>query len=125
MPLGHFQFLLSTFKFLKNLREALENQVFLFEKPLIYVSCTFWPLLLCKIPKKSFEWIQSYVIVPFLGENSPFAPNEFFFFTKTINISSMYLLTSFIVQNSTKYLQQNQSYECVPFLSPKWSICPK
>ena len=37
----------------------------------------------------------------------------------------MYLLSLFIVKNLNKFLQQIQSYDDVPFLGPKWSICPK
>ena len=37
----------------------------------------------------------------------------------------MYLLAPFILQNLKKFLQQIQSYEDVPFLGQKWSICPK
>ena len=37
----------------------------------------------------------------FSGQNGPFAPNENFF-TKTINISSMYFLAPFIEQNFKK-----------------------
>ena len=35
------------------------------------------------------------------------------------------LLAFFIGQFKKKILQQIQSYEDVPFLGPKWSICPK
>ena len=31
----------------------------------------------------------------------------------------------FIVQNFKKFWQQISSFEVVPFLGPKWSICPK
>ena len=30
-----------------------------------------------------------------------------------------------LVQNLEKFSQQIHSYECAPFLGPKWSICPK
>ena len=47
------------------------------------------------------------------------------FLVQTIIITFIYLLALFIVQNLKKFLQQIQSYEDAPFLSPKWSICPK
>ena len=47
-----------------------------------------------------------------------------FFLAQTI-IAFIYLLGLFIVQNLKKILQQIQSYEDAPLLSPKWSICPK
>ena len=47
------------------------------------------------------------------------------FLVETIAITLIYLLALFIVQNLKKFLQRIQSYEDVPFLGPKWSICPK
>ena len=37
---------------------------------------------ICKIEKKSLEWIQSYDDVPFSIQNGPFVPNENFFSEK-------------------------------------------
>ena len=37
----------------------------------------------------------------------------------------MNLLPPFILQNFKKFLERFQSYEDVPFSSPKWSICPE
>ena len=59
-----------------------------------------------------------------------YLPNFFFFFffflfSKTTNIIFMYLLAPFIFQISKKSLGWIQSYEDVPFLSQKLSICPK
>ena len=48
-----------------------------------------------------------------------------FFLVKTIIITFIYLLALFIVQNLKKFLQWIQSYEDVPILGPKWSICLK
>ena len=59
----------------------------------------------------------------FRAKNGPFVMNKFFL-AQTI-IAFIYLLGLFIVQNLTKILQQIQSYEDAPLLSPKWSICPK
>ena len=44
---------------------------------------------------------------------------------QTIIITFIYLLALLTVQNLTEFLQQIQSYEDVPFLGSKWSICPK
>ena len=60
----------------------------------------------------------------FRAQNGPFAMNKIFL-VQTIIITFIYLLALFIVQNLKKFLQQIQSYEDVPFLGPKWSICPK
>ena len=60
----------------------------------------------------------------FWAQNGPFVMNKFFL-VQTIIITFIYLLALFIVQNFKKFLQQIQSYEDVPFLGPKWSICPK
>ena len=37
----------------------------------------------------------------------------------------MYLLASFILQNFKKLLELIQSYDDIPFLGPKWPICPE
>ena len=55
-------------------------------------------------------------------QNGPFAINKFFFDTNHI-IIFIYPLALFIMQNLKKFLQRIQSYEDVPFLGPKWSIC--
>ena len=47
------------------------------------------------------------------------------FLVQTIIITFIYLLALFIVQNLKKFLQWIQSYEDVPILGPKWSICLK
>ena len=45
-------------------------------------------------------------------------------FWKIINITLIYLLAPFIVQNLKKLFQQIQSYEDAQFLGPKWPISP-
>ena len=52
---------------------------FFLKKLLISFSSTYWPLLLCKIPNKFFQPIQSYEDVPFLGPKWPTCQNENFF----------------------------------------------
>ena len=59
----------------------------------------------------------------FRVQNGPFAPNKIFL-VQTI-ITFIDLLALFIVQNLKKFLQRIQSYEDVPFLGTKWSICSK
>ena len=60
----------------------------------------------------------------FQAQNVAFVLNKLFL-VQTIIITFIYLLALFIVQNLKKFLQQIQSYEDAPFLSPKQSICPK
>ena len=60
----------------------------------------------------------------FRAQNGPFVLNKIFL-VQTIIITFIYLLALFIVQNLKKFLQWIQSYEDVPFLGPKSSICPK
>ena len=60
----------------------------------------------------------------FRAQNGPFVMNKFFL-VQAIIITFIYLLGLFIEQNFKKILQQIQSYEDAPLLSPKWSICPK
>ena len=59
----------------------------------------------------------------FQAQNGPFVLNKFFL-VQTI-ITFIYLLVLLIVQNFKKFLLGVQSYEDVPFLGPKWSICHK
>ena len=60
----------------------------------------------------------------FRAQNGPFALNKIFL-VQIIIITFIYLLALFTVQNLKKFLQWIQSYEDVPFLGPKWSICPR
>ena len=60
----------------------------------------------------------------FWAQNSPLVMNKIFLL-QTIIITFIYLLALFIVQNLKKFLMQIQSYDDVPFLGPKWSICTK
>ena len=52
-------------------------------------------------------------------QNGPFVQ------VQTIIITFIYLLAISIVQNFKKFLQRIQSYDDVPFLGSKQSICPK
>ena len=59
----------------------------------------------------------------FRTQNGPFVLKSFL--VQTITNAFIYLLALFIVQNLKKSSQQIHSYEDVPRLGPKWSICPK
>ena len=60
----------------------------------------------------------------FWAQNTPISPEQNFL-VQTIIITFIYLLAFSIVQNFKKFLQRIKSYEDVPFLGPKSSICPK
>ena len=75
-------------------------KIFFWYKPLLLLSSTYWHFSLCKILKKLFQWIQSYEDALFLGPKWSICPQ--FFFLKIINISLIYLLALFIVQNFKK-----------------------
>ena len=62
-------------------------------------SLTSWSLSLWQIGKKSLEWIQYYVSTPFLGPKWTINPEIIFFFKKTIDITFIYLLDPFIMQD--------------------------
>ena len=81
------------------------------------------PLSLYKIVKQSLQWIQSCEDVPFWLLNDPFARQKFFL-EKTIFFSSTYWPLSLCKIKKKKILEPIQSYEDMPFLHPKWSICP-
>ena len=55
-----------------------------------------------KFQNKSLEWIKSHNNMTFFSQIWPTHPKSDFFFMKTMNISSMHLLTPFIVQNFKK-----------------------
>ena len=79
------------------------EQIFFWHKPLLLLSSTYWPFSLCKILKNSYSGSQVMRIHHFWDQNSPFAPNIFFFFfLRIINIILIYLLAPFIVQNLKK-----------------------
>ena len=60
----------------------------------------------------------------FRAQNGQLVMNNFFL-VQTIIVTFIYLLALFIVQNLKKLLQWIPSYKDMPFLDPKWSICPK
>ena len=70
---------------------------FFLRKHLIKFSCTYQPLSLNKIKKKSLDPIQSYGDVPFLGQKWPICPKQIFL-VKAINITFIYQSALFIAQ---------------------------
>ena len=60
----------------------------------------------------------------FRAQNGPLVMNKFFL-VQAIIVTFIYLLALFTVQNFKKLLQWIPSYKDMPFLGPKWSICPK
>ena len=88
---------------------------FVLEKQLIKFSCTYQPLLFCKIRVDS----ELRECAPFLGPKQPICPEQVFWYKPL-------LLVLFTVQNFKKFLQQIQNYDNASFLGPKWSIyCKK
>ena len=72
---------------------------FFWNKPLLLLSSTYWPFRLPSLGKifKKIQMIQSYEEAPFLGPKWSICPK--FFFWKIINITLIYQLVPFIVQN--------------------------
>ena len=60
----------------------------------------------------------------FRTQNGPFVLNKFFWYKPVLLLSSTCQPFS-LWKIYKKVLQRIQSYEDVPFLGPKWSICPK
>ena len=109
----------------KSLKDQIASNIFFLEKQLMKFSCAYWPLSFCNFFKKIFRANPKLLrMYHFRAQNGPFVMNKFFL-VQTIIITFIYLLALFIVQNLKKFLQRIQSYEDVPFLGPKWSICPK
>ena len=98
---------------------------FFWYKPLLLLSCTYWPFLLCKILKNSYSGSRVTRMHHFWAQNGPFARKNTIIW-KIINITFIYLLALFIVQNFfKKFLLRILSYEDASFLGPKWFISPK
>ena len=78
---------------LKGKKIKLTQMNFFLEYQLIKFSCTYWPLLLCKILKKSLGPIHSYEDIPFLGpkwsicyEQVFFCTNHYYYFHLPIGV---------------------------------------
>ena len=92
---------------------------FFLQKQLITFSCTYYPLSFCKILKKFFQPIQSYVDVPFLGPKWPICLEQIFFGEKIINIIFIYLLAPFIVHNFKNILTADPELQGCAIYGPK------
>ena len=79
----------------------LSQTRFFLKKSLIKLQCTISPIYCAKFLKKLLAPIQSFEDVPFLGPKCPICPNKKSL-VKTINITLIYLLASFSVQNFKK-----------------------
>ena len=108
---------------LKAKKCKLPQMDFFLEKQLIKFSCTYWPLLFCKIFKKFLDPIQNYEMCHFRAQNDPSVLNNFFL-KRTIIITFIHLLTISLCKIFKKFFQRIQSYEDAQFLGPKWPICP-
>ena len=93
-------------------------------KPLLLLSFTHWPFSLSKSFKKFLQWIQSYDNVPILGPKWSISPKHFFFW-KIIDITLIYLLSPFIVQNLKKILPANPELWRWTIFVPKKAQFPK
>ena len=100
------------------------DQNSIFQKTIKQIFMYLLALSLCKISTKSLKWIQSYDDVPFSYQNGTFAPNKTFF-KKTINISSIYLLTPFIVKNFKNILGAYPKLQGRAIFRPKMTHLPR
>ena len=80
--------------------------------------------LFCKILKKFLVPSQSYEGCHFRAQNGPFVLNKTFSGTKPLSLLSSTYWSFSLCKIKKTFLQQIQSSEDVPFLGPKWSICP-
>ena len=97
--------------------------IFFLKKQLINFHLPISPFHSAKFKKNSQGRSRVMRLFHFWAQNGPFVMNNFFL-VQTIIITFIYLLALFMVQNLKKILQWIQSYEDVPFLGPKCSICP-
>ena len=99
------------------------NKIFWY-KPLLLLSSAYWPFSLGKIQKKLLQRIHSYVDAPFLGPKWSICPKHFFF-SKIIDITLIYLLAPFIVQNFKKILPADPELWGCTISGPKMAHFPK
>ena len=79
----------------------------------------------CAKLKKLLQWIQSYEDAPFLGPKWYHLPHTNFFFLKIINITLIYQLFPFIVQNFKKILPADPELWKLAIFGPKMAHFPK
>ena len=80
---------------------------------------------LCKISKRSLEWIQSYEDASLAHPKWPICPKWDFFSQKLLIQIPRTCWPLSLSKISKKSLEQIQSYEQAPFLGLKWPICLK
>ena len=90
----------------------------------IILSSTCWPFPLGKILKKFLQQIRSYEDAPFLGPKWSICPTQIFFL-KINNITLIYLLATFIVQNVKKILPADPELWGCTIFEPKVARFPK
>ena len=135
LPIGSFYCL----KFLKSS----------YSKSRVMRMCHFWSQMVhlpqTKNLKKIINIIFIYLLAPFILQNfkkilranlelwgyaifgpkiPQFVANKIFWYKPLLLLSSTYWPFS-LSKSFKKFLQWIQSYDNVPILGPKWSICPK
>ena len=110
--------------FAPKIPQLLQYELF-WNKPLLLLSSTYWSFRLPSLGKilKKLQMIQSYEEAPFLGPKWSICPKQFFFW-KIINITLIYLLAPFIVQNIKKILPANPELWGCAIFGSKWPISP-
>ena len=98
---------------------------FFWYKPLLLLSPTFWPFLLCKIQKNSYSGSTVTRMGHYWAQNGQFACPKEKNFWKIIKIILIYLLASFIVQNFKKILPSNPELRGYAIFGPKMAHFPK
>ena len=99
------------------------NKIF-WHKPLLLLSSTYWPFSLDKIQKKILQQIHGYEDAPFVGPKWSICPKQNFF-GKTIDITLIYLLAPFIMQNLKKILPVDPELWGCTIFGPKMAYFPK
>ena len=102
----------------------VQNNIFWY-KPLLLLSSTYWLFSMGTIKKKSYNGSKVMRICHFWVQNGPFAFFFFFFFLKIINITLIYLLAPFIVQNFKKILPADPELWGCAIFGPKMAHFPK
>ena len=99
--------------------------IFFWYKPLLLLSSTFWPFSLCKIQKNSYSGSTVMRMGHYWAQNGQFACPKQRIFWKIIKIILIYLLASFIVQNSKKILPADPELRGYAIFGPKMAQFPK
>ena len=95
---------------------------FFWHKPLLLLSSTCWPFLLCKIYKKLLQPTKLWGC-PIFGPKMVHLPQAILLGKLLKSFSSNYQPLS-LCKISKKSLQWIHSYQDVQFLGIQWPICP-